>query len=320
MTRPEVSVVIPTYRRQRLLARALDSLRHQTLASERYEVVVAVDGSEDDTREMLASLTPPYRLRWLWQPNRGRAHARNAGIRLAEGSLVVLLDDDMDCSPGFLRAHVEAHAGADRVGVLGASPFRLDADSPPLARFIAAGFQRRLDAFGEPGHTIGFREVYTGNLSLAREVFLEVGGFDEGFTRYGHEDYELALRLSGAGIEFRYCAEARAFQGYDKDFAAVADDSVGRGANDVYFMSKHPEARAHLTLGRERSGSRRWRATRSTLLALTRILPATPRAVIAAVTLLERRWPAGAHRYYGHALDYFYWLGVGRQRDRGGCL
>src|SRR5438309_8094482 len=98
---PEVSVIIPTYRRRESVARTLRALAQQNVPAEQYEVIVVIDGSEDGTREMLAEFHAPYPLQALWQTNRGRAAAINTGIRSAGGKVLVLLDDDMEPAPGF---------------------------------------------------------------------------------------------------------------------------------------------------------------------------------------------------------------------------
>src|SRR5512147_2046093 len=105
MTGPLLSVIVPTYQRCDSVARLLRALAQQTLAPEEYEVIVGIDGSNDGTREMLETFSASYRLRYVWQPNRGRAAACNAAIRLAEGDVLVILDDDMEPALDCLEQH-----------------------------------------------------------------------------------------------------------------------------------------------------------------------------------------------------------------------
>ena len=304
-----ISVVIPTYQRRIALERALSALSAQTLPPTEYEVIVAIDGSDDGTREMLAGVAAPYRLHVLWQPNRGRAAACNAGVRAATGDLVVLLDDDMQASPAFLAAHQRAHGSAVARAVIGAAPVVPVDAAHPLAEFIRAGFARRLATLARPDATIRFNDVYTGNFSIRRATLLHVGAFDEDFREYGHEDYELAVRLLRAGVELVYSADAVALHHYDKDLAAVARDSVGRGRNDVLFGRKHPEVEGQLRLGAGR-GSRRRRLLRGALLLLTRLVPGIPQWTLAVMRVLEHRKRTRLDGYYDFVLDYFYWIGA----------
>jgi GT2 family glycosyltransferase len=312
-----VSVVIPTYERRESIERALQALTLQTIPADEFEVIVSVDGSEDGTREMLASFAAPFPLICLWHPNQGRARACNAGIRAACGELVVILDDDMEASSGLLAGHLAAHPAGSRRAVVGAAPMLVNSASPPLVQFYAAGFNGRQVNLARPGRPLGFREAYSGNFSIRREVMLEVGGFDPEFRVYGHEDYELALRLQRAGVELHFSTEALAHQHYEKEFPALAHDSISRGSTAVVFAGKHPEVVQTLPLGRDRRGPRWWRWTRSSLLALSRRAPRTPDAVTELVLWLERRRIARLRRIYSLALDYFYWLGVRRAQCDG---
>lgn len=305
-----ISVVIPTFQRCASVRRTLEALARQTVAATEYEVIVPIDGSDDGTKEMVERFPAPYRLSALWQPNQGRAAARNAGIRMAQGDLVVFLDDDMEPVPGFLLAHQDAHPLGSRRAVVGPVPIVVDASSPPIVHYRRSGMDAHLDRLAQPGYQLGFRDVYSGNLSLPRDVLREIGGFDESFRLYGHEDYELALRLSQAGVELGYSPQAVAYQYYDKDFAGLARDCLARGHTAVLFAQKHPDVASSPKLASYRTGSRAWRVLRSLLLWLGQWSPGFPDWLIGSMTWLERRRPRRLPVYYKLALDYFFWLGA----------
>jgi GT2 family glycosyltransferase len=312
MTEPRIalSVVIPTYRRRESLRRLLTALAAQTLPAESFEAVVSIDGSEDGTREMVAGLRVPYTLRSVWQPNRGRAAACNAGLREAQGEVLVLMDDDMEPAPGCLEAHRRAHADGGRRAVVGAMPMVASPMAPPAAAYVQAKFERLQAVWEQPGRELHFRELSSANLSIRREVLFAVGLFDEDFRLYGNEDSELALRLVRAGVRLVHEPAALVRQHCDKDFAALARDNLGKGQTAVLLAAKHPEAIPHLKLGAAGRVSRRWRLAREVLLGLSRIWPATPRGVIALVGWIERRRPRRLDKVYFLALDYFFWLGA----------
>jgi GT2 family glycosyltransferase len=305
-----ISVVIPTYQRCASVRRALEALTRQTMPAAEYEVIVPIDGSDDGTREMIAGFRAPYRLTADWHPNQGRAAARNAGISLAQGQLIIFLDDDMEPVPGFLLAHWEAHPQGSRRAVVGPVPIPVDASSPPIVHYRQSGMNAHLDRLAQPGYKLGFRDIYTGNLSLPRELLREVGGFDETFKLYGHEDYELALRLVKAGVELGYCPAATAYQAYDKDFAALAQDCMAKGRTAVLFARMHSDVASSPQLATYRAGPWKWRATRAPLLLLSRWFPTFPERLIGSMTRLERRRPRRLHTYYRLAFDYFFWVGV----------
>lgn len=312
---PSLSVVVPTYQRRDSVLRLLASLASQAFPAGRFEVVVAVDGSTDGTAEAVRGFTAPYAVSALEGPNRGRAGACNVGLRAATGKVIILLDDDMEAAPGFLAAHARWHETEARRAVVGAAPIVSSAHSPPFVRYMADGFRARLERMAQPGYRLRFRDAYTGNFSVRRDVLRSVGGFDETFRVYGHEDYELALRLQAAGVELVYSAEALAWQHYEKSFAAFARDGMARGRTAVLFAGKHPEVVESIKLSEYGQGPLKWRGLRAVLLQLSRGTDRVPGWVIAAVGAAERREPRRLDKWYRYAIDFFYWYGV-RQAGR----
>ncbi len=307
---PHLSVIIPTFRRRDSVERALRALARQTLAPEAYEVIVSIDGSQDGTREMVETFSVPYQLRSIWQPNRGRAAACNAGIRMARGEVLVIFDDDMEPAPDCLESHWQAHPIGSRFGVMGAVPITGEDDDPPVAAYIAAKFNQHLNNLAQPDHRLTLRDFYSGHFSIRRNVLLEVGLFDEAFQIYGNEDLELSLRLTKSGVTLVYAPQALAYQHYSKDFATLARDTIAKGQTAVLLASKHPDALPALQLSTYDQGSWRWRLVRDMLLTLSRIWSAVPENVIAIVLWLERRRAKHLHLYYRFVLDYLYWFGA----------
>lgn len=304
------SVIIPTYQRCQSVRRALTALAGQTRPADEYEVIVSIDGSRDGTDEMLGRFTAPYRLRGVWQENQGRAAALNVGIRLAEGDLLVLLDDDMEPAPGFVAAHHRAHGGQTELGVLGAVPITVDSASTPLVRYVGRKFNRHLEKVAAPGYSLRLRDFYSGNFSMRRDTLLRIGGFDEDFKVYGNEDLELFVRLRRAGVRLAYSREALAHQHYAKSFGDLARDTANKGRTAVLLARKHPETFTDLKLGERPQGSIALRAFRALLLGLDRLTAGTPERVIRIVERLERHLPVVPPACYGPTLDYFYWHGA----------
>ena len=89
---PIISTIIPTRNRPDLVYRAVESALNQTWQS--IEVIVVIDGPDDATVAALDRITDPRLKKILLPENRGVAAARNAGIQVAKGSWIALLDDD----------------------------------------------------------------------------------------------------------------------------------------------------------------------------------------------------------------------------------
>lgn len=99
---PLVSIIIPTYNRAALVARAVESARRENYP--RKQIIVADDGSTDDTRERLATISD---IEYCQQENRGPSAARNLGLKRARGEYLAMLDADDFWHPGYLRSAID---------------------------------------------------------------------------------------------------------------------------------------------------------------------------------------------------------------------
>jgi GT2 family glycosyltransferase len=316
--KPLLSVVVPTYQRRESVLRLLRALAGPPKAPYEYEVVLSIDGSSDGTREAAEAFDAPFPLRIIYQENRGRAAACNAGARVAAGDVLAFLDDDMEPATDFVRGHVEAHPPGVRRAVVGPAPIPAGPDSPPLVVFRSVGFGAKLARLAQPGYQPVIRDVYCGNFSVQQALFWEVGGFDEDFIAYGHEDFDLILRLQAAGCDLTFAPDALAVQHYEKRVAALARNIEEEGQTAVIFAMKHPEILEQLELGTWMERSFRHRFALTTLVAVSRVLPAISRAAVRIVEGIERRRPTRLNRYYGRLFEYLFWLGAERSlRDLG---
>ena len=296
-----ISVVIPSRRRPASIRRALAALALQDLPAGEFEVVVSVDGPDEETTSVIRSFSAPYGLRAVEGPGRGRAAACNAALQAAVGDVVVILDDDMEPAPSCLRRHREHHPPGARVCVMGGVPVRIDAATRRAGRYIAWKFDRHLANLAEPAYVFGLRDFYSGNASIRLDVLREVGLFDESFAQYGNEDLELSLRLRAAGVRLLYDGEALAHQHYEKDLRALARDTFEKGRTAVMLARAYPGVFDELQLATYKGHSPPW-------YALMRLRPA--RLVRLAAEILERTPVARRPRFYVLVVDYFYWLGV----------
>src|ERR1044072_6119275 len=102
MKTPLVSVIIPTYNRRRWIGECLDSIKAQTYKN--VETLVIDDCSTDDTVEWLGG-PPDYSFATVHvQPkNSGASIARNTGIAMAGGELIVFIDSDDLLAPNHIE-------------------------------------------------------------------------------------------------------------------------------------------------------------------------------------------------------------------------
>jgi serine acetyltransferase/GT2 family glycosyltransferase len=241
MTRvPRISVVAPSYNRHDSLERLLLQLAKQDLDAGDLEVVVVDDGSKTDPTERLRALPLPYALTVVRQENAGAAAARHRGVLEAKAPVVLFLDDDMQIGPGVVAAHLSIHDRDPSAVVLG----RIAPDPNMTFDLFERFHARVLERFPEDVRAGRVRirgtNVYTGNLSLKRDAYLRVGGFDHSF---GHsEDAELGVRLEKDGATFHVTEEGGSIHSSDRaSLEGWRRRSKKYGIFDTRISKKHPD-------------------------------------------------------------------------------
>lgn len=190
MVWPMVSVVIPAYNARDTLAATMRSVLDQTVQV--LELIVVDDGSTDDTAAVADSIRDP-RVRVLRQQNAGHAAARNAGIAVAHGKYVAVVDADDVWLAGKLERQLAVLASDDRIRALHSSAIHVNERLEPL--FIGhcpRGRHSLLDALcfrGLPG--------FMCTLIVERSLLVEIGGFDDSLVIL--QDWDLAIRLAARG-------------------------------------------------------------------------------------------------------------------------
>jgi glycosyltransferase involved in cell wall biosynthesis len=228
---PDVSVVVPTYRRPAMLAACLDALCRQDFAANRYEIVVCDDGPDDATRACVERIAEAQTARGLtvrYLPvtrTQGPAGARNAGWRVARSPLIAFTDDDTLPDPHWLSAGVVALAqGA------AAAAGTIVVPLPPLPTDYEA------DASG-----LERAEFATANAFVSRSFLDTTGGFDERFTCAWREDSDLQFTLMRAGGEILRAADAVVVHPVRPARWGVSIAQQRKSQFDALLYSKHPE-------------------------------------------------------------------------------
>jgi glycosyltransferase involved in cell wall biosynthesis len=193
---PRVSVLMPAYNVERYVADAAHSVLRQTYTE--LELIIANDGSTDGTAAEAERVraSDPNRVRVLTLENRGPSGARNAGLGIARGEFLALLDSDDMWEPPFLASQMavfDAHPEVDLVsgngrylgGRLHGQPTRPWPDPrPPLS----------LSTIVSDPEAVFVMTVFR------RRVVDCIGGFDERLR--GNEDFDYWLRAALAGFRF----------------------------------------------------------------------------------------------------------------------
>lgn len=192
MKPPSVTVITPTYNRRQVLARAIDSVRCQSVAD--YEHIIVDDGSSDGTDEMVAGYRDK-RIRYFALPQRSGANtARNLGIEKARAPVLSFLDSDDQYEPFRLRYALATLEENPSIPLMLSSFVINWRQGPHPAVNIAAIIDG--DRFER---ALAWRVVHIAGTSITarREAVKQIGGFNPHLRRM--QDRDLLLRMANIG-------------------------------------------------------------------------------------------------------------------------
>ncbi|HLJ95938.1 MAG TPA: glycosyltransferase [Gemmataceae bacterium] len=181
-----VTAVIATYNYGRFVTQAVESVLAQTYGN--LEVIVVDDGSDDDTRELLAPYTD--RIRYIYQKNQSVAAARNTGIRAASGDLIAFLDADDIWHPQKIEVQMRYLADHPEVGLVAVERLPegiatwppLDGLPNPQARPVTV-------------EALVLRPLFAPSGVLMRKQCFDVVGYFDTNLRNA-EDYDMWIRIA----------------------------------------------------------------------------------------------------------------------------
>jgi GT2 family glycosyltransferase len=261
MSQDTISIIVLTYDRQGLLEDCLHSLLAQTYPRGKLEIVVSDDGSRDGTRELVKRMQVGHgQLKYVHQPHRGIAAARNNGIVHATGDIVAIVADDYILDPTYASTIMQFFDERPAAMVV---RFKVVAAGRDLGSRIShfyfdVSVRRRL-APDAPGPAHGWRERLArawrrpprfeetittrheleaaGAAAFRREVFASAGSFDESLQRA--EDTDMTMRLRKLGIDVYYYP----FQEIRHQYNPLMLDTVAKcfltGVNRYRLYQKH---------------------------------------------------------------------------------
>ena len=238
------TVVIPTYNAAHVIGGQLTALSEQSGAPP-FEVVIADNGSTDDLAGVVNSWGDrlPHLRRVDASRGRGVSVARNVGIESAATDVVLVCDADDQVSAGWVAAMADGLSAAPLVS--GPVETTLlsgrSADWVPIESRTSALFQ----TWGERTYGIGC------NIGLRREVWSDVGGFDESYPA-GAEEIDFAWRAWDLGYQFTYVPEALLHYRIRTDLRGVLRQQYnsGRGTATLYNKFRPVEVVPKSTLRR----------------------------------------------------------------------
>jgi glycosyltransferase involved in cell wall biosynthesis len=212
--RADATVLIATYNRAALLDATLESIACLRAPGRTWDVVVVDNNSRDETKVVVErrARSFPVPLRYMLETRQGRSSALNAGIAIADGTVLAMTDDDVQVEEGWLAAACDAilESGDPMLRYAG-GPVEPIWEAPPpawldLTRGDLWGTIAIQDHGGDAFVYEAARKVPLGaNMAADRSLFQELGGFradlgrTSGATPLGQEVPEWLMRVRAAG-------------------------------------------------------------------------------------------------------------------------
>lgn len=192
------SIIVPAYNAGNTIKDCLSAVVNQSMSRDDYEVIVVDDGSTDGTGDMVKK----FPVKYICQPNRGPASARNHGAREAVGKIIIFTDSD--CVPAYkwVEEMTKPFEKPDVIAVKGA--YKTNQRSL-IARLVQTEFEERFKML-KRAESIDMVDTYSA--AFRRDIFWQAGGFDESFPVANNEDTDLSYKLSSAGYKMVFNPEA----------------------------------------------------------------------------------------------------------------
>lgn len=244
-----ISIIIPTTfsKGNRIfLKRNLNFLGYDALPFS-FEIIIIVDKKiKDKNKNFIRSFFRAENeksIKVFFHPKLGPAAARNLGIKMAEGKVLLFLNDDISFDNNLLYEHLKWHKrySQENVAILGKIVWHHKMTKTPLLDFLEEGGVQFDYSHLKHDKKIDFKHFYTGNLSLKKNFLLQNGLFNEIFKYPAYEDIDLGYRLSKEGLKIIYNENAIAYHYHPQTLESLKKRMFMVGQSAKILAKIHPE-------------------------------------------------------------------------------
>jgi glycosyltransferase involved in cell wall biosynthesis len=201
------SIIVPSFNRQDEIRDLIESFTKLDFPFNRFELIIADDGSTDGTKELVQKyLKKDLLIHFYTQENQGPGAARNMGMEKAKGDFLIFIDSDCTVPPHWL-SEIDHSLTAENGDAFG-GPDSYKDDFPALLKAINYSMTSFITTGGIRGHNkkkLGKFFPRSFNMGLSREVYNKIGGF--GSLRHG-QDIEFSNRIIQSGAKVISIPEA----------------------------------------------------------------------------------------------------------------
>ena len=208
---PSLSVIIPNYNGKHLLEQNLPSVIEAVANSgSEYEIIIVDDFSEDDSVDFIRQKYPSIVL-VKSDLNEGFAKTCNKGLAVSKNELILFLNSDIQLTPGYFESLYSYFEASDTFGVM-TKIVGLKGEVQDTARlYTRSGLKIKANKFFHvktSGFWIPTAYLSGANALVDAKKVKELGGFDEIFSPFYYEDFELGLRAWRLGWKCYYHHES----------------------------------------------------------------------------------------------------------------
>lgn len=235
-----ISIIIATHNRVDSIKRLLDNLGSQFCPVPIMEVIVVADSYTGSMASLIQNYKAPFKLLFCETFESGPAVFRNKGASLATGSLLIFIDEDVDLSDGFIKAHMLAHQNKENAVVIGYLKLVVPTKPGYFKLEQQAYWEEKFQRMRTLGYRFHFTDIPDSNFSIPASLFKKLNGFVNGLT-YREVD-EFGIRLIRSGVDLIFSKDA---QGFLRNVIINLNHSLKRkreeGKADVRLWRMYPD-------------------------------------------------------------------------------
>ena len=226
-----VSVIIPCYNCEKKIAECINSLLLQK-TKHKYEIITVNDGSTDKTEKIMKEINS-NKVKYFSQKNSGPAKARNFGAKKAGGEIILFIDSDCVAEKNWLEEMINPFETKNVAAVQGAY---ITKQKEIIARFSQIEIEERYEKM-KKADEIDWVGSYSAGYK--KNIFDELGGFDESFPIASGEDPELSYKVAEKGYKIIFNPKAIVYHTHPASLKKYLRTKFFRAYYRPKLYSKH---------------------------------------------------------------------------------